>query len=192
MDTFRNTYFLIRKFFLKKIIFCSLFCSCQTTFSQNNSNSEKKSYNYQSQIFGEVAGPGIMISINYEKKLGYQKSGMAVRGGTGFIVFPGFGNGGLTFPLGVSYILSKKQFYEFGCGITSLILIGKNNSGNELLLYSLIGYRYIFKDAPLIGSVFFSPLFVKKGSVISSNFDIKGQFIPYGGISLGIVFIKKR
>ena len=158
------------------------------TFSQTGNDKKKEDKSYRSQIFGEGAGPGVMISINYEKKIGQGKSFIAVRGGTGLVIFSGFGNTGFTIPLGLSYIHRERLSYELGGGLAPLILTGKNNSGTELLIYSLIGYRYVFRDSPLIGRIFFSPLFVKKGSIISSNFEIKGQFIPYGGISLGVAF----
>jgi len=45
----------------------------------------------------------------------------------------------------------------------------------------------VFRNFPLIGRIFFSPLFARKGSLAGSNLDTSGNFVPYGGIRIGIV-----
>lgn len=113
------------------------------------------------------------------------KNGLALSAGAGVLPFPG--SGAITIPFGLRYLHGEKYCYELGVGITPIVFTSKNSSDTEWPLHLLIGCRSFFLDGSLIGRIFFSPFIVKKESVFASNLDMKGNFIPYGGLSLGII-----
>jgi hypothetical protein len=173
----------------KKKIFLCFICllSFLVSFSQIENVKEKERF-HQSQVFFEGGGPGISLSANYEKSFWKEKNGIGFRAGTGIVPF--ISTAGLTIPVGFNYVHGRKHSFELGFGATPLIFTGKNSDDSELLLYFLTGYRQLFFNGDVIGRMLFSPFLAREGSIFASNLDIKGKFIPYGGISLG--FASKR
>jgi len=142
----------------------------------------------ESQLFGEASGPGVGLSLNYQKLFWIANNGIGFSAGAGLCPF--IDAAAITLPFGLNYVHGKKHAFELGIGSTPLIFTGEYSSDSEWMFYCLGGYRF-FLNGNLIGRIFFSPFLAKEGSILASNLDVKGKFIPYGGISLGIVLHKK-
>jgi hypothetical protein len=144
---------------------------------------------HRSQLFGEAAGTGVGLSLHYESMYWRGKNGIGFSAGGGLCPF--IDAAAITIPFGLDYVYGNKYGFELGFGSTPLIFTGEYASDSEWMLYFLGGYRQSLLDGDLIGRIFFSPFLAKEGSILASNLDVKGKFIPYGGVSLGILLKKK-
>jgi hypothetical protein len=142
-----------------------------------------------SQLFGEAAGTGVGLSLNYERIYWRGNNGLGFSAGAGLCPF--IDAAALTLPFGLNYVHGKKYGLELGFGSTPLIFSGEYSSDSEWMLYFLGGYRQSFLEGDVIGRIFFSPFLAKESSILASNLDVKGKLVPYGGISLGIALKKK-
>ncbi|MGZ3924323.1 MAG: hypothetical protein ACXVBJ_11185 [Flavisolibacter sp.] len=143
----------------------------------------------QSQLFGEASGPGVGLSLNYEKLFWKANNGVGFSAGAGLCPF--IDAAAITIPFGLNYVHGRKYAFELGAGSTPLVFTGAYSSDSEWMFYLLGGYRQLLLKGDVIGRIFFSPFLAKKGSILASNLDVKGGFIPYGGISLGLILKKK-
>ena len=75
-------------------------------------------------VYGELGGPGIFLSANYDTRLANSNKGLGVRAGVGTI----FDQYSLSFtlPVGLNYLLGKeKNFLELGLAPLIFILLQK-------------------------------------------------------------------
>lgn len=134
-------------------------------------------------LFLEVGGPGLAISLNYDKRFSDDKrNGWGFRIGTGY-----FGDGGntvFTIPFQVNYLMgSGSNLFEVGAGTTFLNSTG-DNTGKTFIFdrvtgfigTATIGYRYQPQTSSLNFRIGFVPIFSDEG------------ITPAGGISIGYTF----
>ena len=134
-------------------------------------------------LFLEVGGPGLAISLNYDKRFSDDKrDGWGFRIGTGY-----FGDGGntvFTIPFQVNYLIgSGSNFFELGAGTTFLNSTG-DNTGKTFIFdrvtgfigTATIGYRYQPETSSFNFRIGFVPIFSDEG------------ITPAGGISIGYTF----
>jgi hypothetical protein len=135
-------------------------------------------------VFVELGGAGL-ASINYDMRFTKKESGIGGRIGIG-----GFSLGpkdnkttAIFIPVGLNYIVGKdeRHYFEFGGGITSVIL-SDNFAGGSEKFKSTFGYVDIgFRLQPKEGGVFFR-------AAITPIFN-KDFFWPYyGSVSFGYKF----
>ncbi len=134
-------------------------------------------------IFFEIGGPGL-ASVNFDTRFGPREDGLGGRvgfGGFSVNVFDDERDVLYFIPLGLNYLLGKdkKNYFEFGAGITPVIYSGGGRDETFATTFGhlLFGYRL----QPLNGGFsfrgFMSPVFGQ------------GGFLPlYGGISFGYKF----
>lgn len=148
-------------------------------------------------VFGEVAGNGMMYSINYERLFG--DSNFSVRAGFSYMAL-GFGGktttgstvsgstSWVTIPLlGNYYVGGARNKLQLGLGVTILLVTGNASSGSlwgsgEAAIpcpTAVIGYRYLPQSSGFAFSVGFTP-FIIPGST--------RPVLPWGGLSFGGVF----
>ena len=133
-------------------------------------------------LYGEFAGNGIFLSVNYERQL-TDKPGLGVRLGIGqassdekFRV---------TIPVGINYLVNLKQdksFIDVGMGATwSQTAIVKSSfptyddSSHTVSFVPSVGYRHQAKWG-FMWRIGFAPIINQY------------RFIPYPGLSLGMSF----
>lgn len=136
---------------------------------------------YSKVIYGELMGPGLLGSLNYDMRLSEKEDGLGFRAGIGGVFLPLIIEKGITFPLELNYLIGKnnKSYLELGAGV-SFLSIGsssgtQSNELNTTYAFGTVGYRY----APANGGLFFK---------IAFNPLIGNVFVPYGGIGLGYKF----
>jgi hypothetical protein len=132
-------------------------------------------------LFLELGGPGLAISLNYDRRFSGGKEGWGYRVGMGY-----FGDGGntvFTIPLQINYLIgSNGKYFEFGGGTTFLNTTG-DNTGKTFIFdrvtgfigTATIGVRYE-PEKSLNFRIGFVPIF--------SNYEI----IYAGGFSVGCTF----
>jgi len=131
-------------------------------------------------LFLEVGGPGLAISLNYDKRFSKDnRDGWGFRIGTGY-----FGDGGntvFTIPFQVNYLIGNgSNFFELGAGTTFLNSTG-DNTGKTFIFdrvtgfigTATMGYRYQPEVSNLNFRIGFVPIFSDEG------------ITPAGGISIG-------
>ena len=139
-------------------------------------------------VYGELGGPGIFLSANYDTRLANSNKGLGVRAGVGTI-FDQYSLG-FTLPVGLNYLLGKeKNFLELGVGASYIHFIAKNQDGwfnfkkeNFVATYGWIGYRY---QPPKNGFTFRAGLCPFFNDINFPN--IAGSFM-YAGLSFGYSF----
>ena len=151
---------------------------------------DAKARSQESQLFGEASGPGVGLSLNYEKLFWKGRNGIGFSAGTGLCPF--IDAAAITVPFRLSYVHGKKHAFELGFGSTPLVFTGKYSSDSEWMVYFLGGYRRLLLNGDVVGRIFFSPFIAKEGSLLASNLGVNGKFIPYGGLSLGVLLKKKK
>jgi hypothetical protein len=140
-------------------------------------------------IYFELGGPGLLYSINYERKFTDRLWG---RVGAGYFFIMGSAN------IGIQYLFGDGPWhFESGIGFSGgymediftgfTINFGKNEDNNEengsdreyMAYYNTtIGLRYQKKEQGIFFKVGFTPL-------ITLNFR---HAMPYGGLSFGVTF----
>src|SRR6188768_653430 len=80
-------FFSATNYIMKTItLYLISFFACLVSFSQMQNVKEEEKHQ-QSQIFGEVSGPGVGLSVNYEKIYWKGKDGFAFCAGVGLCPF---------------------------------------------------------------------------------------------------------
>ena len=148
-------------FILVIIFFCNLI-----TYSQEN---KTETTNQRAQcVFGELGGNGLMFSANYDIRFAKKQNGFGGRAGLGF--FTSIFGSGVTFPLGVNYLLGKRSSYlEAGLGVTIAnftdsdlfrdLLEGQTSAA----FVPSLGYRYQPLSKGFTGRIFVSPFIFTEG-----------------------------
>ncbi|MFC5282920.1 hypothetical protein [Pedobacter alpinus] len=93
-------------------------------------------------IDGQILGPGLFLSVNYDTRFKPKNKGLGLRLGIGSSLL------GLTFPLSINYLIgnnNKRSFLDIGAGVT--LYIPSEQSWNQfeqttLLPNTYIMYRY--------------------------------------------------
>lgn len=141
---------------------------CQNTFRRNT-------------VYGELAGNGIFLSLNYERQLA-SKPGFGVRLGVGHA--SANDKLGVTIPVGINYLVnlnSDKSYIHLGIGGTwsqaALVkaFTGLEDNSYTVSLVPSIGYRHQAKWG-LMWHIGFAPIISRY------------RFIPYPAFSLGASF----
>ena len=166
-----------KKILLSKILFGWLI------LFQCNAAGQTQTTNFkQNQLYLELAGNGLIYSINYERFL---SEDFTIRGGFG--ITPGliFIEGTfIHIPVTASYLIgSKTSKLELGLGAT--YFAGEDTeifglgAGDQSLMFltGIIGYRYT-SPAGFVFRVFFTPLYSSES---------EPNFNPYGGLSFGFM-----
>jgi len=134
-------------------------------------------------LFGELGGPGLSLSLNYDQRFsGAQRGGLGFRIGAGY-----YGTGGNTvfsIPFQVNYLIGQtNNFIELGGGTTFLNSTGDNTGKTfifdrvtGLIGTATIGYRYQPIDKKLNFRLDFVPIFYDEGIIWA------------GGVSIGYNF----
>ncbi len=136
--------------------------------------SQDKSYSSAGEraqdVFGEIGGNGLLISVNYDTRLAPKQNGIGARAGIGYIADP-FGDAdGITIPLGINYLIGNKSSYlELGAGVTVYSLKGTSLfdvyvSESGVIYVPSIGYRYQPIHKGFTGRIFISPIITNGGS----------------------------
>jgi hypothetical protein len=131
-------------------------------------------------IYGEVGGPGLLGSINYDMRLTPQESGLGFRVGIGGVFIPVLVGSAFALPVELNYLIGKdkKNYLELGAGFTYLSISSYNSESDRIrgsFGFGSIGYRY----APAAGGLFFK---------IAFNPLFGDEFVPFGGVGLGYKF----
>lgn len=175
---------IIRDGIMKSKILVAVTVLCGLLFVQTISNAQSTSSNFkQNQLYLELAGNGLIYSLNYERLL---SKNFALR--FGFGITPGviFVEGTyIHIPFTASYLVgSETSKFEAGIGATYFagtdVEIFGLPAGDQSLIFvtGIIGYRYI-SPGGFVFRIFFSPLY-------SSEAD--PNLIPTGGLSFGFAF----
>jgi len=168
---------------MKKIILLSKILFGWLILFQCNAAGQTQTTNFkQNQLYLELAGNGLIYSINYERFL---SEDFTIRGGFG--ITPGliFIEGTfIHIPVTASYLIgSKTSKLELGLGAT--YFAGEDteifglDAGDQSLMFltGIIGYRYT-SPAGFVFRVFFTPLYSSES---------EPNFNPYGGLSFGFM-----
>jgi len=168
---------------MKKIILLSKILFGWLILFQCNAAGQTQTTNFkQNQLYLELAGNGLIYSINYERFL---SEDFTIRGGFG--ITPGliFVEGTfIHIPVTASYLIgSKTSKLELGLGAT--YFAGEDteifglDAGDQSLMFltGIIGYRYT-SPAGFVFRVFFTPLYSSES---------EPNFNPYGGLSFGFM-----
>ena len=168
---------------MKKIILLSKILFGWLILFQCNAAGQTQTTNFkQNQLYLELAGNGLIYSINYERFL---SEDFTIR--VGFGITPGliFVEGTfIHIPVTASYLIgSKTSKLELGLGAT--YFAGEDteifglDAGDQSLMFltGIIGYRYT-SPAGFVFRVFFTPLYSSES---------EPNFNPYGGLSFGFM-----
>lgn len=149
-------------------------------------------------IYGDIGGPGGIISINYDRRFTGEK-GLGFRAGLGAILLSRPVSDiltetkpHLTFPLELNYLMGTEgHYFELGAGMTFLgnmssapTVTEKDEStpvaatparAEDMIWHATLGYRYQPLKRGFTSRIFLSPVKTPNSSVFL-----------YGGISFGI------
>lgn len=159
------------------VIFVILF-TCSSLFAQSNGMRSKP----QNAAFFEAAGPGLVVSFNYDTRFSNKQGGIGARIGVG-----GFALGNdaslLTVPVQINYLAGGKNghYFEVGAGVTYASGDTPFDQNTKLFGTAVFGYRYQPEGSGLNFRGGFSPIF--------GDTDDGAFFIPYWPhLSLGYTF----
>ncbi|WP_158824811.1 hypothetical protein [Mucilaginibacter lacusdianchii] len=138
--------------------------------------------NRAQNIFVELGGPGLLLSLNYDTRFLNRHDGVGGRVGVGYLSIDK--NSLLTVPLQINYLLGKNgKYFELGLGATFVKLRGNEDSflsfddASSVLGNMTFGYRYQPEDGGFHYRAGLTPLFNKS------------NFIPYfGSVGFGYTF----
>jgi len=159
----------------KPVILLLVFIFCLVSFSSSSAQQRRDS------VFVEVMGSGLMASIHYEHLFTENLGLNAGVGGYCAIMA-----GGISLPVTVTYLIGEGNHkLELGAGAVYASIDADfldededpifNLDDDTLLGTGFLGYRYV-SDAGFLFRAGFTPFFYD------------GNFIPYGGLSLGYSF----
>lgn len=144
---------------------------------------QQQSYGDRAEnIYFEVGGPGLALTINYDARFGHTRNGLGYRVGAGY--FADGGNNVFTIPLQVNYLVGEgSSMLEIGGGTTFLNSYG-DNKGKYFIFdrvtgfigTATLGYRYQPEDKGFNFRIGFVPIFYDEG------------IIAAGGVSFGFTF----
>ena len=168
---------------MKNLLVISLiFFTCSSLFAQNNTNNANMRSKPQSAAFFEAAGPGLVVSFNYDTRFSNKQGGLGARIGVG-----GFALGNeaslLTVPVQINYLAGGQNghYFEVGGGVTYASGDTPFDQDTKLFGTAVFGYRYQPEGSGLNFRGGFSPIF---GDTNDGAF-----FIPYWPhLSLGYTF----
>ena len=133
-------------------------------------------------VYFELGGPGL-ASFNFDTRFGNREDGFGGRIGVGgfSITSDGESNGVVFIPISLNYLVGKdnKNYFEFGGGVTPVIISGSNSDDNFTSTFGHLnfGYRLQPANGGFTFRAFITPIFGSFG------------FIPYwGGVSFGYKF----
>lgn len=157
------------------------FTAGTNVFSQTTEPVSENSGTKARSVFVEVAGNGLMLSLNYDFRFKKQQNGFGMRIGAGY--YDG-GNDIYTFPVAVNYLIGKaSSFFELSAGVTYLTTFGIHspdflfyNKTNWLLIPG-VGYRLQPANKGFTGKIAFTPIFSPNGGTL-----------PFGSLGLGYKF----
>lgn len=180
---------------MKSLLLTTFTFLCLFSFGQNTP-SDKKVINQS--FYGELGGPGILFSVNYDRRFTQSKFGIGGRAGLGFVsgysdtFDPSTGsyrNGKyrsvVTVPVQVNYLFGKEtsvNALEIGAGATylghrtNLLDFDNNDNQPHFLGTASFMYRRMPKDGGFSWRIGFTPLFAN------------GYIQPFGAVSLGYNF----
>ena len=196
---------------MKKLFYLSLllFVYSSASFArQNEKKSESDTTKVTSEakvkraknVYVELGGPGLIYSANFEARFKKTRNGLGGRIGAGYI--DSDSDKIFTLPAGLNYLLGKgKHFFEMGLGATYVSYEAQprfsftyvDSNGNTTTSYSEDDKFNGISDNGVLGTMTFG----YRLQPISSGFSFRGQFntlfgygnfIPYGGLSLGYTF----
>ncbi|MCX7909334.1 MAG: hypothetical protein N2560_07450 [Ignavibacteria bacterium] len=156
----------------------------------NNQQRDKVIHREQISIFAELAGQGLLLSLNADYLF---HPNFSVRGGFSFLLL-GFG-----IPLSIYYLTDAgtSHHFEFGAGLTyvnvaTISILGGGSSSKGIPLFNgSFGYRYQPRKGGFFFRVAFTP-FIRFET--NEYFDYERRetrtstsvkFHPFAGISLG-------
>ncbi|MEO6151394.1 MAG: hypothetical protein ABIN95_07780 [Mucilaginibacter sp.] len=151
-------------------------------FNTAKAQSDQRAQN----VYLELAGPGLALSVNYDTRFGEKRNGLGGRIGFGYFPSPFFSI--VSVPVQLNYLVgSRSHFLELGAGATYLKVGDDNKNDDDNKFLSLfntvtgvvgtatIGYRY----QPVDGGFNFR---------ISAN-PFVGEIVQLtGGVSVGYTF----
>lgn len=126
-------------------------------------------------IFLELGGNGIFLSINYDRRFSKKQNGLGYRLGVGLIPSLDFGIAGtstiLVIPFGLNYLAGKgSHYFEAGAGGTFVSgnaeILGDDSKGSGIAFVPSLGYRYQPQIRGFTGRAAITPFITGEGTVI--------------------------
>ncbi len=152
--------------------FISYHCIAQNATKDSTVNKNAKN------IYLELGGNGIAVSVNYDFRFTKSQKGLGMRVGGMFL--GGSEGGFFALPIGLNYLIGKApNYFETGLGYTYASEAGNFSSGEKIsLLVPSVAYRY-------------QPL--KNGVTFRAGFDpliglTEPGWITWFGLSVGYKF----
>ena len=131
-------------------------------------------------IYGEIGGPGLLFSANFDTRFTRKPTGLGLRVGLGYA--PGIPGSVISVPMGLNFLAGKnKHFFEAEGGVSFYHLFESQGDwystdpSSVWGKYLYVGYRYKSQDG-FTARMGFCPLFVE------------GGIEPWMGISIGHSF----
>lgn len=150
-----------------------------TTHLFSQSSPATKQPTAAKNVYAELFGNGLMLSLNYDFRFAQKQKGWGMRIGAGYFD-GGTGNGVLAIPVAVNYLAGNGPSYlELSMGATFATFDNDYRSfyfyyPTKLLFIPGLGYRFQPLGKGFTGRLAFAPL-------IATN----GKAIPFGGLSVG-------
>jgi hypothetical protein len=132
-------------------------------------------------VYGEIGGPGILFSANFDTRFTRKPTGLGLRIGLGYA--PAWSSSAVTVPMGINFLAGKNKHYFEAEGGASFIHMFENQKDDlystdpqsEWIKYIYVGYRYKSHDG-FTARIGFCPLFGE------------GEVQPWMSISVGCSF----
>jgi len=152
-------------------------CCTKSNAQSTNIAQTDSSYNRRAEnLYLEIGGPGVFLSLNYDTRLTNSRNGVGISAGFGYIPNVNI------IPVQINYLIGKtSHFLEIGAGGT-YISIARSNSfilfkgSSEIFGTTTLGYRY----QPLKGGFNFR---INVDPIFDSQ-----DFTFFGGLSFGYTF----
>jgi len=146
--------------------------------AENEAKSESKGASAKNTVYGELGGPGLIYSINYERGIGDFNIRVGVGGAA-------VNTGGyLAIPVGFNYmgIGGDKHHLELGITGNTFVVFG-GGSDAAFILSPIAGYRLQPRDGGFNFRAGLSPYVFGTGGGVTN-----GGFIPMPYVSFGASF----
>lgn len=124
-------------------------------------------------VYAELGGPGIAISVNYDRRFNKKTDGLGMYAGLGygFSTSPSY----LTVPVGVNYLLGKNgKYFEMGAGLSYLGILSSDDKGTYI---GVIDNYYSGKKGYLLGTMTFG----YRRQPINGGFNFRVGLSPFIG-----------